>query len=119
VLNHDTVTSVAGFMTAAAQMGVTIPVIAAVAIFTDHASASALSGLPGLVLDPTMVRAVLDAADPVAAGIAAAARQARALLAIPGVAGVNISGLASARGHQSAARIKAELAVRIREEVAG
>jgi methylenetetrahydrofolate reductase (NADPH) len=118
VLNHDTVASVAGFMAAAAGAGVTIPVIAAVAIFTDPASASALSGLPGLELDPAVVRAVLEDPDPVAAGIAAAARQARALLAIPGVAGVNISGLASVRGHEFAARIKAELAARIREGAA-
>ena len=115
VLNHDTVASVAGFMAAAAQAGVTIPVIAAVAIFTDAASAAALSGLPGLELDPDVVRAVLDDPDPVAAGVAAAARQARALLDIPGVAGVNISGLASARGYEFAARIKAELAALIRE----
>ena len=76
---------------------------------------SALARLPGLELDPAMVHAVLDNPDPVAAGISAAAEQARALLAIPGVAGVNISGLASARGHEFAARIKAELAERIRE----
>jgi methylenetetrahydrofolate reductase (NADPH) len=119
VLNHDTVPAVTDFMAAARRAGVTIPVIAAVAIFTDPASASALSGLPGLKLDPAIVRAVLDDPDPVAAGIAAAARQARALLAIPGVAGVNISGLASARGHEFAARIKAELATRIREGAAG
>jgi methylenetetrahydrofolate reductase (NADPH) len=119
VLNHDTVPAVTDFMAAARQAGVIIPVIAAVAIFTDPASASALSGLPGLKLDPAIVRAVLDDPDPVAAGIAAAARQARALLAIPGVAGVNISGLASARGHEFAARIKAELATRIREGAAG
>jgi methylenetetrahydrofolate reductase (NADPH) len=118
VLNHDTVASVAGFMAAAAGAGVTIPVLAAVAIFTDPASASALSGLPGLNLDPAVVRTVLDDPDPVAAGIAAAARQARALLAIPGVAGVNISGLASDRGHEFGARVKAELAARIREEAA-
>src|SRR3984885_10586750 len=115
VLNHDTVASVAGFMAAATRAGVTIPVIAAVAIFTDAASAAALSGLPGLELDLDVVRTVLDDADPVAAGIAAAARQARALLDIPGVAGVNISGLASAQGHEFAAQIKAELAARIRE----
>jgi methylenetetrahydrofolate reductase (NADPH) len=115
VLNHDTVGSVTRFMAAAAPAGVTIPVIAAVAIFTDPASASALSGLPGLELDPVVVRAVLDDPDPVAAGIAAAAEQARALLAIPGVAGVNISGPGSDRGHEFAARIKAELATRIRE----
>ena len=118
VLNHDTGASVADFMAGAARAGVTIPVIAAVAIFTDPASASALSGLPGLELDPAVVRAVLDHRDPVAAGIAAAARQAQALLAIPGVAGVNISGPASARGHEFAARIKAELAARIREGTA-
>ena len=105
-------------MAAAARAGVSIPVLAAVAIFTDPASASALSGLPGLNLDPAVVRAVLDDPDPVAAGIAAAARQARALLAIPGVAGVNISGLASDRGYEFGARVKAELAARIREESA-
>jgi methylenetetrahydrofolate reductase (NADPH) len=115
VLNHATVASVASFMAAAARAGVTIPVIAAVAIFTDPVSVSALARLPGLELDPAVVRAVLDDPDPVAAGISAAAEQARALLAIPGVAGVNISGLASARGHEFAARIKAELAERIRE----
>ena len=43
---------------------------------------------------------MLDDPDPVAAGIAAAAREARALLGIPGVAGVNISGAASTRGYQ-------------------
>src|SRR6202453_5276963 len=95
---------------AAARAGVTIPVIAAVAICTDPASVSALSRLPGLELEPALVRAVLDDPDPVAAGIAAAAGQARDLLAIPGVAGVNISGLASARGPEFAAQIKAELA---------
>jgi methylenetetrahydrofolate reductase (NADPH) len=115
VLNHDTVASVTGFMEAAARAGVTIPVIAAVAIYTDADSASALSGLPGLELELAVVRAVLDAPDPAAAGIAAAARQALALLDVPGVAGVNISGLASARGPEFAAQIKAELAARIRE----
>ncbi len=116
VLNHDTVAAVRQFLAAAANAGVTIPVIAAVAIFTDPPSASALSRLPGLELDPATVRAVLDAPDSVAAGVAAAARQARALLDIAGVAGVNISGLASARGYEFAARVKAEVAQRIREE---
>jgi len=59
---------------------------------------------------------VLADPDPVAAGIAAAAREASALLGIPGVAGVNISGAASARGYEFAAQVKAELAARIREE---
>jgi methylenetetrahydrofolate reductase (NADPH) len=116
VLNHDTVASVTAFMAGAADAGVTIPVIAAVAVFTDEPSAAVLHGLPGLELDPAAVRRVLEAPDPVAAGIAAAAREARALLGIPGIAGVNISGTASARGYKFAAQVKAELAARIREE---
>src|SRR4029077_9110109 len=91
VLNHDTVASVTAFMSDAVRAGVTIPVIASVAVFTDEPSAAVLTGLPGLEIDPAAVRRVLDAPDPVAAGIAAAAGEARALLGIPGVAGVNIS----------------------------
>jgi 5,10-methylenetetrahydrofolate reductase len=116
VLNHDTVASVTAFMSDAVRAGVTIPVIASVAVFTDGPSAAVLSGLPGLELDPAAVRRVLDDPDPVAAGITAAADEARALLGIPGVAGVNISGAASARGYEFAAQVKAELAGRIREE---
>ena len=115
VLNHAAVDTVTAFMAGAAQTGVTIPVIAGVAVFTDEPSAAVLSGLPGLELDPASVRAILAAPDPIEAGIAAAAREARALLAVPGVAGVNLSGLGSARGYQYAATIKAELARRIRE----
>jgi 5,10-methylenetetrahydrofolate reductase len=116
VLNHDTVASVTAFMSDAVRAGVTIPVIASVAVFTDEPSTAVLSGLPGLELDPAAVRRVLDEPDAVEAGIAAAAREARAMLGIPGVAGVNISGAASARGYEFAAQVKAELAVRIREE---
>ena len=116
VLNHAAVDTVAAFMTGAATAGVTIPVIAGVAVFTDERSAGVLSTLPGLELDPAAVQAVLGAPDPVEAGIAAAAQEAKALLAVPGIAGVNLSGLGSDRGYQFAATIKAELARRIREE---
>jgi 5,10-methylenetetrahydrofolate reductase len=119
VLNHAAVGTVTAFMAGAAKAGVTIPVIAAVAVFTDEPSAAVLSGLPGLELDPAAARSVLDDPDPVEAGIAAAVREAAALLAIPGVAGVNLSGLGSARGYEYAATVKAELARRIREEHAG
>lgn len=119
VLNHAAVGTVAAFMAGAAQAGVKIPVIAGVTIFTDERSAAVLSALPGLELGPAAVRAVLAAPDPVEAGIAAAVREAMALLAIPGIAGVNLSGLGSARGYEYAATIKAELARRIREEHSG
>ena len=66
MLNHAAVATVTEFMAAAAQAGVTIPVIASVAIFTDAPSAAVLSGLPGLELDPAVVRGVLEDPDPVA-----------------------------------------------------
>jgi methylenetetrahydrofolate reductase (NADPH) len=115
VLNHAALGTVTAFMAGAAEAGVTVPVIAAVAVFTDEPSAAVLSALPGLELDPAAVRAVLAAPDPVEAGIAAAAREAAALLAVPGVEGVNLSGLGSARGYQYAATVKAELARRVLE----
>jgi methylenetetrahydrofolate reductase (NADPH) len=114
VLNHAAVPSVAEFMTAAAQAGVTIPVIASVALYTDARSADVLSALPGLELDPAVVRRVLADPDPVAAGLATAAREARSLLRVPGIVGVNISGMASDRGYLYAAELKAELARQIR-----
>jgi hypothetical protein len=61
------------------------------------------------------VRAVLAAPDSRAAGIDAAVTEARALLAIDGVAGVNVSGLASAAGWEQGAQVKAEVGRRIRE----
>ena len=90
VLNHvpypDTVSV---FMESARSAGLSIPVIAAVAVFTDSVSAAVLQGLPGLELDQAVAEQVLGAADPVTAGIAAAVDEARALLAIDGVAGVD------------------------------
>jgi methylenetetrahydrofolate reductase (NADPH) len=115
VLNHAATDTVTSFMAAATAAGVTIPVIAAVAVYTDALSAAVLSGLPGLELDPDAVQRVIDAPDPVEAGVAAAVAEAQALLAIPGVAGVNLSGLASGRGYDYAAQVKADCATRIRE----
>jgi methylenetetrahydrofolate reductase (NADPH) len=115
VLNHvpypDTV---AGFIKDARAAGLSIPVIAAVAVFTDEMSAAVLEGLPGLALDQEVVKQVLSAPDPVAAGIEAAVAEARALLSIDGVEGVNVSGLASASGTRAGARIKAEVGRRIK-----
>lgn len=114
VLNHCAVRDVREFVRAARSSGLTMPVIAAVAVYTDVTSVAVLQSLPGLELDADSVATVLDADDPVAAGIAAAVTQAGAVLAIDGVAGVNVSGLASERGHRYAAEIKAEIATRIR-----
>lgn len=117
VLNHvPSPDTIVGFMKAARAQGLSIPVIAAVAVFTDEVSAAVLSGLPGLELDRAVTAQVLAAADPVAAGIAAAVDEALALLAIEGIEGVNLSGLASADGTRVGAEIKAEVGRRIRAE---
>jgi methylenetetrahydrofolate reductase (NADPH) len=58
---------------------------------------------------------VLAAPDPRAAGIEAAVAEARALLAVPGVVGVNLSGLGSGRGEDDGAQVKAAVAGRLRE----
>lgn len=116
VLNHVPFPGmVADFITTARAAGLTIPVIAAVAAFTDSVSAAVLQGLPGLELDHAVTERVLSAPDPVDAGIAAAVEEARALLSIDGVEGVNVSGLASASGPRIGAEIKAEIGRQIRE----
>ena len=97
--------------------GVTIPVIAAVAVFTDEPSAAVLSAParagtgpgrgPGACWPtPTRSRPASPRRRPGGRGAAGH----------PGVAGVNLSGLGSARGYEYAAQVKAELARRIREE---
>lgn len=119
VLNHVPYPAqVEGFMNQARTLGLSIPVLAAVAVFTDPYSAAVLEGLPGLELDQEVVAQVINAKDPVEAGIAAAVAEARALLAIDGVHGVNLSGSASSAGTRVGAQIKAEVGQRIRAEFA-
>ncbi|MGY1689343.1 methylenetetrahydrofolate reductase C-terminal domain-containing protein [Geodermatophilus sp. SYSU D01105] len=118
VLNHVRAPAeVSAFVAAARAAGATLPFVAAVAVYTDERSARVLQRFPGLHVDDDAVEAVLAAPDPRAAGIAAAVEEARALLAVPGVVGVNLSGLASAAGEDDGARVKAEVAERIREAV--
>ncbi len=116
VLNHvGSAEEVASFVAAARDLGLEIPVVAAVAVYTDERSARVLQDFPGLHLDPRQVAQVLGAADVRAAGIEMAVSEARALLAVEGVAGVNLSGLASGDGAMAGARVKAEIGRRIRE----
>ncbi|MDL5156621.1 methylenetetrahydrofolate reductase C-terminal domain-containing protein [Actinomycetospora termitidis] len=102
------------FLTAGRAAGVTLPLIAGVAVYTDVRTARGLAELPGLDLAPEAVQAVLDADDPVEAGISAAVEEARALLAVEGVVGVNLSGVGSSAGWVPAAELKAEVGRRVR-----
>jgi 5,10-methylenetetrahydrofolate reductase len=116
LLNHvSTAAEVARFVAQAQAEGLSIPVIAGVAVYTDSRSADVLLNFPGLNLDERRVNRVLGSTDTVAAGVAAAVEEAAELLAIPGVAGVNISGLASARGEEFAAEVKAIIGRAVRE----
>lgn len=116
VLNHvSSAAEVAAFVDAARNAGLTIPVIAGVAVYTDERSARVLQRFPGLHLDADRVEAVLGASDVREAGIEAAVHEAHELLAVDGVAGVNLSGLASSAGEPAGAQVKAEVGARIRE----
>jgi methylenetetrahydrofolate reductase (NADPH) len=118
VLNHvPRVADVAEFVALARDAGLRIPVVASVPVFTDARSAAVLSALPGLEIDPDRVEEVVTADDPVAVGIASAVREAAALLDIAGVEGVNLSGMASARGVLAGAEIQAETGRAVRERV--
>ena len=111
VLNHVRGSErVAAFVTAARAAGATLPFVAGVAVYTDEPSARILQRFPGLHLDGAVVERVLAAGDPRRAGIEAAVAEARALLAVPGVVGVNLSGAGSSRSVDAAAEVKAEIA---------
>ena len=115
VLNHvSSPAQVAGFVAAARAAGATLPFVAGVAVYTDEPSARVLQRFPGLHLDGAVVEQVLAAGDPRTAGIAAAVAEARALLAVPGVVGVNLSGAGSSRGVDDGAAVKAEVAAQLR-----
>ncbi|MHA3704428.1 methylenetetrahydrofolate reductase C-terminal domain-containing protein [Jatrophihabitans sp. YIM 134969] len=119
VLNHaGTPAAVAGFVDAARSRGLTVPVLAAVAVFTDSRSAAVLAALPGLELDPAQIEAVMRAPDPVEAGITAAVAEATALLAIEGVAGLNLSGLGAGTDWRAGVEVMVETGRRIRQAVA-
>jgi 5,10-methylenetetrahydrofolate reductase len=110
VLNYAPLPAVRSFVEQARGLGLRIPVLAAVPVYTDARSAAVLDALPGLELDHDAVSAVLGSADPVTAGIAAAVSFAEQLLEIDGVEGVNLSGSATADGYEAGAEIKARVA---------
>jgi 5,10-methylenetetrahydrofolate reductase len=116
ILNHvAAIDELAGFVSAARAAGVTIPLIAGVAVYTDERSAAVMQNFPGLHVDPAQIARVLGSGDPVAAGIEQATDEARRVLAIDGVRGVNLSGLASGQGEVVAAQVKAEIGRRVQQ----
>jgi methylenetetrahydrofolate reductase (NADPH) len=103
------------FVGAVREAGIEVDVIPCVAVFTDAESVRVLERFPGLVLDPAATQAVLEATDGREAGIGAAVDEARRMLAIDGVVGVNLSGAATSGSERDSAAIMAEVAGRLRE----
>ncbi len=115
VLNHvGRAERLAVFVAEARAQGLTIPVVAGVAVYTDEPSARVLQRFPGLHVDGASVERVLAADDVREAGIAAAVDEALALLAIDGISGVNLSGRGSSMSEADGAEVKAEVGHRIR-----
>jgi 5,10-methylenetetrahydrofolate reductase len=92
-VNHTTgPAAVREFTTAAVTAGAAVPFVACVPIVLDEATAAVLRSFTGLHLPPGYVEGVLGARDPLRAGVAAAVALSQALLDVPGVRGVNLSG---------------------------
>lgn len=108
---------VAAFIASARSQGLTIPVVAGVAVYTDEQTARGLQNFPGLCIDDSRIERVLAAPDVRSAGIQAAVDEGLALLAIDGVAGVNLSGRGSSLSELDGAEVKAEIGMQIRGSV--
>lgn len=102
------------YVDAARAAGSTMRFVACVPIFTDARSAAVLTGFPGAEIDPALVREVVEADDPVEAGIAAAVREALVLLASGTVEGVDLSGSGTVGDELGSAEILAEAARRVK-----
>ena len=105
---------VARFVAAVRAIGVEVAFVPCVAVFTDVESLLGLERFPGIVIDEDVRRAVLSAQDGRAAGVAAAVAEARRMLQIDGVIGVNLSGAATSGSELDGAVIMAEVAAQIR-----
>ena len=107
------------FIGASRRAGSSMRHVACVPVFTDAVGADRLSALPGVQLDPEVVRSVIHAPDPRMAGIAQAVAAARTFLAIDGVDGINLSGSASTAGPDDRPAIMRAVAEQIRTPEGG
>lgn len=115
-VNHTTgPEAVARFVTATTDAchaaGVAAPeFIACVAVVVDPSSAAVLRSFTGLELPRGYLERILDAPDVHAAGVRLAIRLAEALLGVPGVRGVNLSGGVPTGGEEQLSEALVEIA---------
>jgi 5,10-methylenetetrahydrofolate reductase len=101
--------AVAAFVEAARAAGADVPFVACVAVALDAGSAAQLRRFPGLVLPAGYLEGVGSARDPRRAGIAAAVALAESYLAIPGIAGVDLSAVPATGRELTTASALAEI----------
>lgn len=106
---------VADFVAAARDQGAAdVTFIACLPVVVSRASAELIGSFTSLVLPPALLAQVLAAPDPRAAGIAAALALAEDMLAVPGVSGVDLSGVAPPHEQLDLARAMADIGARLR-----
>jgi 5,10-methylenetetrahydrofolate reductase len=118
-VNHTSgATAVRSFVSAAQTactgLGVDLEFVACVAVVTDQASAALLRSFTGLELPPGYLETILRADDVRATGIRMAVDLAQSLLAVPGVRGVNLSGVPRPGAELAAAGVLAEISTQVR-----
>lgn len=86
------VARLADFVAEVVELAPEVKVVAGIPLVVDPDGAAVLAAFTAAELPGGYVRAVLDAADPRAAGIAAAVEFATSVLSIPGVSGVAVTG---------------------------
>jgi len=84
-----------------------------VPVATSAAAAEAIASFAAGRLPPGYLDAITSAPDPAESGIAATARLAQTVLDVPGVDGVNLSGVAEPGNEVTATRAMAEVARRV------
>ena len=109
---------VRAFIEASQSLGVTMGFIPCVPVIVDRGSAELIRGFTSLSLPPGFLEGILGSPDVLAAGIQAAVDLSLALMDIPGVVGVDLSGGPSAGREIEFAQAEAEIGARIKDAVA-
>lgn len=105
---------VADFVARARDAGTALRFIACVPAVTSRESAELLASFPGIRLPQGYLEGIVRADDPREAGIAASVEIAEAMLEIPGVVGVDLSGGPGPGEEESFAEALAEMGSRLR-----
>jgi 5,10-methylenetetrahydrofolate reductase len=104
---------VGAFIEAVHALGADPWFLACVPVVVDRPSADLLSTFPSLVLPPDFLDEIMRAPDPYRQGIDSTVRLAEAMLQVPGVAGVNLSGGPGPGQEQRFAEALAEIGSRL------